>query len=287
MKNKLFFSVIACALFLSCGQVTAGAAVIYANSTDKASIEDEADLLSDEEEADLLDMAAELSEKTGFEIRLATTDDTGGRSTAGYAENYFEALTKDGPDQASGASYVIDMDNRQYYVATYGRLQYYLTDDRIDSLLDDAYGYISEEDYAGTLQSMLEDTDHYYDRGIADGTRIYNEDTGEYTVYKKPKEITLFKLLAALGSGLVGFFAMFAGVAASYSMKFPSGDGFSVSDNVHLKLRRQEDRLVNHFITTRRLPRNDNHGGGSSGGGISTTHTTSGGYSAGGGGRSF
>lgn len=287
---KRSVSAVSCAVLVSllCASVMS-ASPVYSDKTEKASIEDQADLLDEWEEENLLEMAAELSEETGFEIRLVTTDLAGGMSTQEYAENYFESLTSDGPDEASGGSYVIDMDNREFYVATYGKLQYYLTDSRLDTLLDNAYDAISGGDYEATFESMLEDTEDYYRRGIQDGTRIYNEDTGTMTVYHKPKEITPGKVLAALLGGLAGFLTCFLGVKGSYSMSFSHDDGFSAADNVRLRLTGQEDRLVNHFITSRRLPRNDPGSGGSghSGGGFTTTHTTSGGYSAGGGGRKF
>lgn len=260
--------------------------LIYASGSRLASVEDRAQLLTEEEETELLKQAAELSQKTGYELRLVTTDQTEGKTTQQFAEAYFESLTDDGPETASGASYVIDMDNRQIYIATYGGLQYYLTDARVDTLLDHAYEYVSEGEYDKTFKSMLKDTGRYYNKGIQDGTRIINRDTGEVTVYHKPKTVTPVKILISLLAGAAGFLAFFASVKGAYSMKGVSGDGFSERDQVGLTLKRRDDRLVNQFITSRRIPRNDS-GGGSSGGGTTSTHTTSGGYSAGGGGRSF
>lgn len=254
--------------------------LIYASGSRLASVEDRAQLLTEEEETELLKQAAELSQKTGYELRLVTTDQTEGKTTQQFAEAYFESLTDDGPETASGASYVIDMDNRQIYIATYGGLQYYLTDARVDTLLDHAYEYVSEGEYDQTFESMLKDTGRYYRKGIPDGTRIVNQDTGEVTVYHKPKTVTPVKILISLLAGTAGFLAFFASVKSAYSMKEISGDGFSERDQVGLTLKRRDDRLVNQFVTSRKIPRND-------GGGTTSTHTTSGGYSAGGGGRSF
>ncbi len=260
--------------------------LIYASGSRLASVEDRAQLLTEEEETELLKQAAELSQKTGYELRLVTTDQTEGKTTQQFAEAYFESLTDDGPETASGASYVIDMDNRQIYIATYGGLQYYLTDARVDTLLDHAYEYVSEGEYDQTFESMLKDTGRYYRKGIPDGTRIVNQDTGEVTVYHKPKTVTPVKVLISLLAGTAGFLAFVAAVKGAYSMEGISGDGCAGRDQVGLTLKRRDDRLVNQFVTSRKIPRNDG-GGGSSGGGTTSTHTTSGGYSAGGGGRSF
>lgn len=264
------------------------ASVIYSETTDKVSIEDQADLLTDDEETDLLSQAEEIYDQTGFEIRLVTTDDADGMTTQEFAENYFESMTEDRPKTASGEACVIDMDNRQYYVATYGKLKPYINDDRRDTLLDHAEEYISDGDYAGTFASMLDDTLTYCRRGIVDGTIEYNEDTGETTVYDRSKSITPAKVGGAAAAAALAFWGVLLGVAGSYSMKFQTGDGFQVRENVRLNLTRQTDQLVNHFVTSRKLPRNDGGpSGGSSGGPTTTTHRTSGGYSAGGGGRSF
>ena len=68
------------------------------------------------------------------------------------------------------------------------------------------------------------------------------------------------------------------------------GYKFNYLEKSSIDLTQKEDRLVNSFVTTRRIPRPSNNGGGgggfSGGGGGSTTHS-SGGGTFGGGGRSF
>lgn len=257
----------------------------YSESTSRASIEDGGDLLTDAQERDLLTQAEDLAERTDFELRIVTTDDARGRTSRDYAEHYFESLTEDGPDTAAGVCYLIDMDNRQFYMATYGQARYYLTDKRIDRILDQAYEEIEEQNYAGVFSAMLDGTEGAYDRGIQDGTRIYNEDTGAYTVYHKPHTMDYWKLAVSALAGLGAFLAVLLTVKGTYAMSFSSSDGYDARENVSLSLTGKEDRLVRHFVTSRKLPDMNVHGGG--GGGVSTTHTTGGGYSAGGGGRGF
>ena len=290
-KTLLFAGILSsllASLFLFSG--TCFAEIIYSEQTDLASLEDEAELLYSYEQEELLEKAGELSEKTGFEIRLVTTEDAEGESSQVYAENYFESLTENEPGKAHGGCYLIDMDNREFYVATYGNLQYYLTDDRLDSLLDDAYDEASSGDFYGVFSEMLSDTEKFYLRGIADGTRIYDEDTGTYTYYKAPKTITPFKLATAFFSGVLAFLALFVPTLMSYGMKGKDKNDYSEKDNVSLNLIRKQDDLVNRRVTQRHIPRdNPSRGGGGGGGGSHTTtvHHTSGGYTAGGGGRKF
>ena len=255
----------------------------YAGMTKRASIEDDAVLLNDAERAQLLEQAAALSEKTGMEIRLLTTEDTEGKSTATYAEDYFESLSED----YNGGCFVVDMDNRQFYIATFGDLQYYLTDDRLDRIISNVQDYAYEGEWAQLLSRMLHDTENYYDKGIADGTTIYNEDTGEYTEYSAPKTVTPLKLLISLAAAIAGFFGVRLSVEGSYGMKHPDRNDYSFNNNVHLNLKRHRDDFVTRHITQHRIRRDDSGGGGGGGSHTSTVHHTSSGHTAGGKGGSF
>lgn len=269
--------------FLSAKSVQA--APTYYDSSDRASIEDKADVLTDSEENELLSQAGSLSDETDFEIRVVTIDDAQGKETGEYAEDYFESLST----TFEGGCYILDLDNREYYVATYGDLQYYLTDDRIDSLLDDAYDYASSGDWEGLLASMLSDTKDFYEDGIEDGTAIYDEDTDTYTVYQAPKRITAAEGAASAVIGIIAFLILFVSTRMRYGMKIPETNDYSAKDNVRLRLDKNQDILIDRHVSSRRIPR-DPPGGGHGGGGgghISSVHHTSGGHSAGGGGRHF
>ena len=201
----------------------------YSTSTDKASVEDRAGILSDSEERSLLSQAEALAKKTGMEFRVVTTDDADGLRASEYAEEYFESLS----DDFKGGCYLLDLDNREYYIATYGDLQYYLTDDRISRMIDNAGSYARNGDWEGTLSSMLRDTDSFIRAGIADNTVIYDEDTGTYTYYEPPKSITPFEALLSGSVGLIGFLAMFFSTKRRYDMKVPETNDYSAKDNVH------------------------------------------------------
>jgi|GEM_PF-118136 len=270
--------------------VPAGAEVLEAGGGD-VRVWDGAGILTSFEENELLEAAEALSDESGFEIMAVTTDDAGGLSAQEYAEQYFEYYSSD----YEGGIYLIDMDNRELYVATYGDLRYVLTDARLDLLLDDAYEYASSGDYGGALLVMLRDTQQYVEEGVQEGTVLYDEDTGSYTYYEEKKTVTPTNLLVSLGAALAGFFSLFGSVTGRYGMKKKEEAPFSLRDNVKMQLTRVEDQYVRNFVTQRRIPRNPppgsggggGHFGGGGGGHISTTHHTSGGHSAGGGGRKF
>ena len=93
----------------------------------------------------------------------------------------------------AGGCYLLDLDNREYYVATYGDLRYILTDDRIDTLVSNAGSYARNGDWEGTLSSMMSDTKTYINDGVQEGTALYDVETGTYTFYEPPKSMTSIK----------------------------------------------------------------------------------------------
>ena len=285
-KNNIAVCKVLAGIVLAAALYTfpAGADVLYSENSALVSVEDRANLLSDSDEHKLLQLAEKLADTTGMEFRVLTIDDAEGKSTASYAEDYFESMA----DSVAGGSYILDLDNREFYVATYGDLRYYLTDDRIDTMVSHAGNYAKSSDWEGTLSSMLSDTKSYIKQGVQDGTATYDEQTGTYTYYEPPKTVTLTELLMSGVIGLLGFFSMFLTNKRRYQMKVPETNDYQMKDNIHLNLKVRNDRLINKHVHRRLIPKDNDSGKGGGGGiHISSVHTTSGGHSAGGGGGKF
>ena len=285
IRDRLFCRVLACTVLAAALYSFPSCADISYSEDSTASVEDIADVLTEEEEEALLEQATELAQMTGMEFRVVTTDDADGKSASSYAEDYFEDLAQD----YAGGCYLLDLDNREYYVATYGDLRYILTDDRIDTLVSNAGSYARSSDWEGTLSSMMSDTKTYIQDGVQEGTALYDVETGEYTFYEPPKAISPFEALMSGGIGILGFLSMFLTTKRRYQMKVPERNDYRASENVHLNLRVKQDHLINRHVSRRLIPRdNDHHGSGGGGAShISSVHTTSGGHSAGGGGGKF
>ena len=109
-----------------------------------------------------------------------------------------------------------------------------------------------------------------------------DRETGKITYYKvlTPLEIGISLLVAAVIS--IAFFII---VKSRYQLKM-GGYKYPYQEKSSIKLTQKEDRLVNSFVTTRRIPRPPKNNGGGGFGGGTTTHS-SGGGTFGGGGRSF
>lgn len=248
---------------------------------DPVTIRDDAALLMEEEADWLKDTAEKLSEKSGWNIIIATCAEATGRTAQQTCEDYFDTYTH-GED---GISCLIDMANREIYLATAGEAILCLNDDRIDSILDDAFEAVSEQDYAQCLYLMILGADKAYESGIPDNAKIYDQDTGKTEIYRKltTSEI-LFTVLAAIAAGGI----VFSVILGRYRLKWGTYQyDFHKSGFFHLNS--QQDRLVNKIVTHRHIPKNTNSGANRSSGSRnrSTVHTGSGGRRYGGGGRKF
>ncbi len=241
-------------------------------------VADDASLLMEEEVDWLESVAAEFAEKSDWNIVVATCQDAGGKTAQTVCEDNFNTYTT-GED---GISCLLDMDNREIYIATAGEAQLYLNDSRIDSVLDEAYKAVSDGDYCQCLYLMVLRSSEAYDLGIPENAQIYDEDTGKTTVYRRLTVLEiLFSVLAAAAVGGI----LFGAIIGKYHLKWGTYHyDFHDSGSIHLE--NQEDRFINQTVTRRHIPKNN--GSASSGGGSrSTVHTGSGGRSFGGGGRKF
>ena len=251
-----------------------------------SSVEDLAGLLSSEELSSARALAGQVSSATGWDILGVTTDDADGKSARSWAEDYY----LDNTSSDNGVVCLIDMDNREIYIATSGEAIHYLTDSRIESILDTAYAKITSEDYAGTMNAMLRGVKQCYDQGVPSNHYTYNQTTGETVVYDEPKQVTFMEGIIAGIVGLLSGLTLFGGVNGNYKMKL-GGYAYNFRQHSKIKLNRKQDVLVNKFVHTRHIPRpqpssGGGHGGHSSGGG-SSIHIGSGGHTFGGGGRKF
>lgn len=118
---------------------------------------DDADLLTPSQEQQLEEKLAAVSENLGMDIVVATTNNTGYKSTGAYADDLYD-YSGYGDD---GALYLIDMDNRQMWISTAGKAIDSLSDSDIDDMLDEMFSYVSSEDYFGSAMCFARLCEEY------------------------------------------------------------------------------------------------------------------------------
>lgn len=264
-----------CLSFCVTGEVHAATDQVY----------DLADLLTDEEEEKLQAYAEDFSDTWNMNFLVVTTEDTSGRNTVEYADDFYDEKYPDSSGE-DGVLYLIDMEHREIYLSTSGSAIRYLTDDRIERILDKAYEEVSDGDYYGTFEAFFETTSKYLRQGIPSNQYNYDTETGERDYYEtadQTKKITLGEFAMAVVFALLAAGGTAAAVTAKYQLKFEDFHYDAYTDS-EISLSVKEDRLINSFVTHRRIPKNQ---GSTGGGGRSSVHTSSSGRSHGGGGRGF
>ena len=247
---------------------------------------DKADLLTTEEEDELNDMANNLAENFNMNFIILTTDDVEGKEAEVYADDFYmdNDFYDDGKD--GGAIYLIDMDNRRVQVETAGDMKVrYITDDRVDGIIDAGYEDVKDGAYAAAFEAMLNATVDYIEDGVVDGKYTYNEDAGEYDYYDTEKEIrqiTLAEFLIALGIALVAGGVAVSCVIGTYYLKWGAYE-YHYKEKAKLKVSRKRDDFIGSHVSHRHIE----HESSSSDSGMTTTHDSSGGGNFGGGGRDF
>lgn len=273
-----------CICFLCCLFLTGTRGVWAQNAADGTGVSqepghvtDDAGLLTDTQRAGLQEAITEAEQQTGWDLYAVTTLDAGGKSAQAYADDFFDSSSGGG----SGVVLLIDMDNREIYISTAGEAIRYLTDRRIDTILDNAYGYVSEGDYADCFSEMLSGVVYAYEQGIPDGQYNYDVETGKISVYRS---VTPLEAVIAVLVALVAGIGVFAVIVGRYRLKF-GGYTYDCHRFGSVNVTDEKDVLVNTVVTHRRIPRNT--GGSGGGGSRSSVHTRSSGARHGGGGRKF
>lgn len=230
---------------------------------------DDANLFSEEEIMDLNDEANIISNTYDMDIIILTTDDANGKTAMEYADDYYDYNGFGVGDDLDGILFLIDMDNREAYISTSGIGIRYLTDKRIDDILD------------RVLDSGLSDGDFY------NGTKGFLSATAEYLKSGIPGEkensLTPTETIISLLAGLTASGGFVFGTKSKYKMKNPVKPS-TFRNNSIVNFPSNKDRLVDSVISHRIIPKPSSNDSSSE---TSTTHTSSSGKTHGGGGKKF
>ena len=102
---------------------------------DKNTVDDQAGLFSQEEKQELTDRIVKLTTDWNMDFVVVTTEDAEGKTAEEYADDYYDynGYAED------GVLYLIDLDNGSVWISTAGKMIRYLTDARIDAVIDAGY----------------------------------------------------------------------------------------------------------------------------------------------------
>ena len=288
---------------LICTFLVMGSMAVWADQTGAVSgqprVVDQAGLFSETEIIQLEEKIAQCRKSTKMDVVIVSAYADGERSAEEYADDYYDYGGFGVGKKASGVLLLYYMDGPgqpggECYISTAGTMINMLTDERIESILDDVYGDLGNRDFAGATEHFLEDVKAYVKEGVESGQYTYDRDTGEIVRYHSIRlyEVAIAMVIAGILAGSVCL-----DIKKRYAMK---QSGREVSNSLqayradcafHFSV--AGDKMVNKYVRSVPIPRNTSSGSGgrghsgSSSAGRSTIHTSGSGSSHGGGGRRF
>lgn len=251
--------------------------VICTCYADKNYVVDLAGLFTDEEASRMQKDAKELGEKYMMDIVIVTTSDAEGKSPRQYADDFFDYNDYGVGEERNGILFLLDYDNREAYISTSGSGIRYLTDERIESILDDVFDSgLSDGDNFGAANAFLSAVENFLEIGVPEG---------QYSV-SEPVSNSLSVVEAAVGAAVsvISALGFYSATKGKYKSR-PRPNIFEYRKNSIVNFGITDDNLVNSYVTTRIIPKVTSSSGSSSR--RSTTHRSSSGRIHGGGGRKF
>lgn len=100
--------------------------------------------------------AATLSKRLRMDLVIVTVDDTEGKASQTYANEFFQSNSFGQGDSKSGVLFLIDIANRQVTLSTSGRAARLLENEGVQSILDRAAPLMETQDYHGAAKGFLE-----------------------------------------------------------------------------------------------------------------------------------
>lgn len=213
-------------------------------------IYDDANLLTAGDQRHLSERIAGIEKSNNFQLYILTTSDDFGYSSDAYIDSFFLEGHKYASIISSNSVIVlINMDEREVYISSYGRCKQYLKPDRLQSITDTMGPLLSREEYSNAC-----------DVAIGNITNYMNTDYFYFQIW--------FQILVACGvSGIIILI-----LAAS------RGGRCTVNANTYLdqsnsKLKRHHDRYIRTVVTKTKIQTNNTTGGGGNSGRGSSGHS--------------
>jgi len=143
--------------------------ILVNGETGNQRVFDGANLLTTEQVYQLEEVIDSLQQLTEADVVIATTEDARGKSTFDFADEFYDDHQFGVGAADSGMLLLIDLDNREFYIMTEGRMIDYFTDARIEAMLDHMADFIEVGDFFEAAGSFLREVEYFYKMGPVEG----------------------------------------------------------------------------------------------------------------------
>lgn len=244
------------------------------NETEK--IYDFAELLNSNEEEILYKSINSFIDKYNMDFVVVTTNDNPRYSAEQFADDFYDYNKFGKNEHRDGLLFLIDMENREFYISTTGEAIRIYSDSRIDEMLDYAESNMKLGNYYEAISSIIYKADQFASFGVPSSNKnSYIGEDGNIHYIKKINYFVSFIL-----SGIITFITILILVNKNKMIK-KATDAGNYLDKSKINITNRSD----NFVTTHTTSYTISSSSGSSGG--SSTHRSSSGGFHGGGGRHF
>lgn len=139
---------------------------IRVEAAETDNVKDYLNYLSDTEVQELQSRINEISNKFSLDTVIVITDNTDGKSSMQYADDFYDNNNYGLDAEKSGILMLVNMDAREVWISTKGSAITIFTDSTISTMVNDITRYLSDKDYNGASSKFLEKINYYCDKKL-------------------------------------------------------------------------------------------------------------------------
>ncbi|NLM12544.1 MAG: TPM domain-containing protein [Epulopiscium sp.] len=243
-------------------------------------VKDYLDYLTDEEESALQEAIEAVKNDYNLDVVIVITDDTEGKSSMEFADDYYDDNGYGVGSDASGLLMLINMDQREVWISTTGKAIDIFTDSRIAEMIDHVISPLSEGNYFEASNTFIDDIKTYGEMGVPQGQfRVENEPYYKVTYFDKVLRLMKSFYVYLIALMISGIATLFVSLSSKGSVTI---DNHTYEGKGSFVLSSSRDDFLRETTTKTRIQTDSGSGGSSS-----SVHSSSSGTTHGGGGGKF
>lgn len=231
------------------------------------SIVDSAGLFTESQKASLEEKIQETISLTGVDIVIVTTNDTQGKTSEAYSDDYFDYNGYGLGEERNGILFLINMGDREMHISQRGSGTNFFDDASVETAFDVITPYASAGEYGQAAETLLTYVQSRYNASVnpdaeyeftewyqgAEETQNVQGSIGAQESEKEsePPDPALVSVIAVVVGLIAGGIACLL-VASKYKMKLGGYQyPFRAKSSVHMTVK--TDTLVDRHITQQRI----------------------------------
>ena len=236
-------------------------------------VSDLAGVLSEEEVETLTRKIDDVRQHQAFDLAVVTVDNLAGDTIKHYADEVYDSCSLGYGEERDGVLFVLDMENRDWYLSTHGFGTTAFTDAGIARIGEEMQSYLSDGNY---LEAFLKFADVSNDLiGLAKDGEPYGAAEEEH------KPLSLMWIPISLGIGVVLSLVVVGSMKAKLKTVHKEAAAASYLKKGSMKITERKDTFLYHTVKRTEKKKEESSSKGT------TTHKSSSGETHGGGGGKF